>query len=178
MSKSAGEFLRLATLVERGFDPLAYRYLVLSAHYRSPLTFSWAALDAAQTALSRLRLAWRRLPDGGQPDTGYQQALQAELNQDLNTPRALALMWELLKSDLPPATQKATLRWLDQVLGLGLAEWSPAVLEVPDAVQALVTARDQARQEKRWADADTLRQAIESAGFTVRDTPAGTSVQL
>lgn len=177
MSKSDGDFLRLATLVERGFDPLAYRYLVLSAHYRSPLTFSWAALDAAQTALNRLRLTYHRLPDGGQPDARYQQALQAELNQDLNTPRALALMWELLKSEaVPTAAQKATLGWLDQVLGLGLADWQPAMVEVPDAVQALIVAREQARQQKRWADADMLRSAIEAAGYVVRDTADGPSV--
>jgi cysteinyl-tRNA synthetase len=172
MSKSDGSFLRLATLVERGIDPLAYRYLVLSAHYRSPLTFSWPALDAAQTALGRLRRAYHRLPEGGQPDPAYQQAMLAELNQDLNTPRALALLWEL-KSALPGATQKATIAWLDQVLGLGLQEWQPAPHAAPQAVRELAAARALARAEQRWTDADRLRAAIEAAGYTVRDTADG-----
>jgi len=177
MSKSDGSFLRLAAVAERGYDPLAYRYLALSAHYRSPLSFSWDALDAAHTALGRLRQAYRRLPDGGQPDPAYRQAMLADLNQDLNTPRALALMWELLKSQLPGAVQKATVRWLDQVLGLGLDEWAPPQHAIPAPVQELAAARDLARSEKRWTDADAARLAIEAAGFTVRDTAAGPVVE-
>ncbi|KQV88621.1 cysteine--tRNA ligase [Massilia sp. Root351] len=177
MSKSDGGFLRLATVAERGYDPLAYRYLALSAHYRSPLSFSWDALDAAHTALGRLRQACHRLPDGGRPDPAYRQAMLANLNQDLNTPRALALMWELLKSPLPGAVQKATIRWLDQVLGLRLDEWTPPRHAIPEPVQQLAAARDLARSERRWADADATRLAIEAAGFAVRDTAAGTIVE-
>ncbi|WLI90515.1 cysteine--tRNA ligase [Massilia sp. R2A-15] len=174
MSKSDGGFLRLATLMERGFDPMAYRYLVLSAHYRSPLAFSWDALDAAQTALGRLRQAYYRLPAEGQPDPAYKEAMLAELNHDLNTAKALALMWEVLKSSLPGDVQKATISWLDQTLGLNLDRWVPAAHTVPQAVQALIAARDLARSEKRWADADSLRAHIEAEGFAVRDTAAGT----
>jgi len=102
-----------------------------------------------------------------------QARMLAELNDDLNTPRALALAWELLKSDVPGAAQKATLRWLDEALGLDLDAWRPPVQAVPDAVLALVEARRQARADKRWADADALRARIEAAGFVVRDTAAG-----
>ncbi|MFC5549872.1 cysteine--tRNA ligase [Massilia aerilata] len=173
MSKADGSFIRLETLIERGFDPLAYRYLVLGAHYRSKLVFSWAALEAAQTALGRLRLGFYRLPAGGAPDPAYRERMLAELNDDLNTPRALALAWELLKSGLPGAVQKATLAWLDEALGLGLEAWRPETIAVPDAVLELVEARQRARVEKRWADADALRAAIEAEGFSVRDTAAG-----
>ena len=141
MSKSDGSFIRLDSLVERGFDPLAYRYLALTAHYRSKLVFSWTALEAAQTALGRLRLAYHGLPSGGMPDPAYRERMLAELNEDLNTPRALALAWEVLKSDLPGDVQKATLGWLDQVLGLGLDTWRPETHAVPDAVLALVSQR-------------------------------------
>jgi cysteinyl-tRNA synthetase len=170
MSKSDGSFIRLESLVERGFDPLAYRYLALTAHYRSKLVFSWTALEAAQTALGRLRLACHGLPSGGVVDPTYRERMLAELNDDLNTPRALALAWEILKSGLPGAMQKATLGWLDEVLGLGLDTWRPETHAVPDAVLALVEARRQARLDKRWADADALRTAIEDQGFIVRDT--------
>jgi cysteinyl-tRNA synthetase len=173
MSKSDGNFIRIDSLVERGFDPLAYRYLVLTAHYRSKLVFSWVALEAAQTALVRLRRAYYQLPSGGSPDAAYRERMLAELNEDLNTPRALALAWEVLKSPLPGEVQKATLGWLDGVLGLGLDLWRPEAHAVPDAVRALVEARQQARAEKRWADADALRAEIEAAGFSVRDTADG-----
>jgi cysteinyl-tRNA synthetase len=173
MSKSDGSFIRLDSLAERGFDPLAYRYLALSAHYRSKLVFSWTALEAAQTALGRLRLAYHGLPSGGTPDPAYRERMLAELNDDLNTPRALALAWEVLKSALPGEVQKATLGWLDEALGLGLDAWAPEVHAVPAAVRELVEARQQARTEKRWADADALRAAIEAAGFSVCDTAAG-----
>jgi cysteinyl-tRNA synthetase len=95
------------------------------------------------------------------------------VNDDLNTPRALALAWELLKTALPGEVQKATLDWLDGVLGLGLDAWRPEAHAVPDAVLALVEARGRARLEKRWADADALRIAIERQGFVVRDTADG-----
>jgi cysteinyl-tRNA synthetase len=120
-----------------------------------------------------LRLAYHRLPAGGAPDPAYREKMLTELNEDLNTPRALALAWELPKSGLPGAVQKATLGWLDEVLGLGLDAWRPEVCPVPDTVQRLVEARQQARAEKRWADADALRAQIEAAGFSVRDTAAG-----
>ena len=174
MSKSDGGFLRLASLAERGFDALAYRYLVLTAHYRSPLAFSWSALQAAQTALNRLRQALHALPEGGEPDASYRNAMLAELNDDLNTPRALALAWEVLKSPLEGQAKRATVAWLDQALGLGLAQWRPAAVMLPQAVKELVDARGRARAEKRWKDADALRLAIEEAGFVVRDTPDGT----
>jgi cysteinyl-tRNA synthetase len=173
MSKSDGSFIRLDSLVEHGFDPLAYRYLALTAHYRSKLVFSWTALEGARTALGRLRLAYHQLPPDGTPDPTYRERMLAELNDDLNTPRALALAWEVLKSDLPGEVQKATLDWLDGALGLGLDAWAPEVHAVPAAVRELVDARQQARVDKRWADADALRAAIEAAGFIVRDTAAG-----
>jgi cysteinyl-tRNA synthetase len=120
-----------------------------------------------------LRLAYCRLPAGGVADPAYRERMLAELNDDLNTPRALALAWELLKSGLPGAVQKATLGWLDEVFGLGLDAWQPEAVAVPEAVLALVEARRQARLDKRWADADALRTAIESQGFIVRDTADG-----
>jgi cysteinyl-tRNA synthetase len=173
MSKSDGSFIRLDSLLERGFDPLTYRYLALTAHYRSKLVFSWTALEAAQTALGRLRRAYHQLPAGGTLDAAMRNRMLAALNDDLNTPRALALAWALLKSGLPGDIQKATLDWLDEALGLGLRDWRPAACSLPAAVGELLAARQLARAEKRWADADTLRAKIEEAGFAVRDTADG-----
>jgi cysteinyl-tRNA synthetase len=88
-------------------------------------------------------------------------------------PRALALTWELVKSDLPAATKKATILEFDRVLGLGLAEWEPVEEEIPAEILELAEQRQQARIEKRWADADALRDQITAAGYMIEDTAEG-----
>jgi cysteinyl-tRNA synthetase len=177
MSKSSGEFLRLQVLIDRGYDPLAYRFFLLNAHYRAKINFNWESLDGSSTALDRLRLAAHEWGSPGAVDEGYLESFTDQINDDLNLPRALALTWDLVRSDLPPATRKATLLEFDKVLGLNLAHWQPVEAAVPAELQALVDARQLARQEKRWKDADALRQQIIEAGFELEDTPAGPRVK-
>jgi len=177
MSKSSGDFLRLQTLRERGFDPLAYRYLCLTAHYRRQLNFSWEALDAAQTALLRLREAYRRWPTGGEADAGQVERFAAEINQDLNLPRALAGVWSLVKSDLPDAVKRATLDRFEPVLGLDLANWQPADEPIPAEVQRLAERRQAARMARQWGEADALRTEIAAWGFEIEDTAGGTRLR-
>ena len=169
MSKSSGEFLRVQSLIDRRYDPLAFRYLCLTAHYRSQLMFSWEALDAAQTALERLRHGVHALAGGGEVDAEYARRFLDRVNDDLNFPQALAVMWEVLKSALAPAVKKATLLRFDEVLGLGLATWSPKVEAVPDAVRALADARWTARNAKQWAEADRLRAELAALGWSMKD---------
>lgn len=176
MAKSAGGFLRLPTLIERGYDPLAYRFFCLGALYRAKLNFTWEGLDGAATALNRLRLAAHGWGPAGEADTGHLAQFTQEINDDLNLPRALAVTWELVKSDLPPAVKKATLLQFDRVLGLRLAEWRPTEATAPAGVLALVQQRQQARLEKRWADADALRKQVQTAGYEIEDTPQGPRV--
>jgi cysteinyl-tRNA synthetase len=173
MAKSAGDFLRLQTLMEHGYDPLAYRIFCLSAHYRTQLNFTWDGLDGAATALHRIRTAAFAWGAPGAIDVAYLDRFTAELNDDLNLPRAMALTWELVKSDLPPSTKKATLLQFDRVLGLRVAEWRPAEAVVPEAIMALVQQRQHARAEKRWQDADALRERVHAAGYDIADTPQG-----
>jgi cysteinyl-tRNA synthetase len=177
MAKSAGAFLRVQTLIDRGIDPLAYRFFCLGAHYRSKLNFNWESLQGAATALDRLRTAAYEWGEPGTPDETYIGKFFEQANDDLNMPRALAVTWELVKSDLPPATKKATLLHFDKVLGLKLAEWKPVETAVPEAILALVEQRQQARKEKRWKDADSLREQVHSAGFEIEDTPQGPRVR-
>jgi cysteinyl-tRNA synthetase len=177
MSKSLGGTIRLQTLIEQGYDPLAYRYFCLNAHYRTKLSFTWEGLDGSAIALDRLRTASYEWAKAGTPDPMYVQRFADQVNQDLNMPRALALTWELVKSDLGEATKQATLLQFDRVLGLRLAEWEPPRDEVPDEILALVAQRQQARAEKRWAEADDLRAQIRAAGYEVEDTPEGPRVR-
>ena len=121
MAKSAGEFLRVQSLVDRGYDPLAYRYLCLTGHYRGQLNFTWNALDAAATALDRLRNGVYALRDAPQsaPDAALVERFGNEINDDLNLPRALAVAWEALRGELPAGVKRATLVRFDTRAGSG-----------------------------------------------------------
>jgi len=173
MAKSTGEFLRLESLLERGMDTMVYRYFCLTAHYRTQLSFSWESLEANATALGRLyQTAWE-WGEPTNPDGSYVERFTAEINNDLNTAKALALAWDLTRSDLPDGVKKATLLVFDKIFGLQIADWQPESIEVPDEVQVMAEARETARQNKEWARADELRDAIQAAGFSVEDTREG-----
>jgi cysteinyl-tRNA synthetase len=175
MAKSAGEFLRVDSLIERGYDPLAFRYLCLTAHYRGQLNFTWAALDAAAIALDRMRNGIYALRDAGaaEPDAALVLRFTNDINDDLNVPRALAVAWEALRGDLPAAVKRATLLLFDRVFGLELAAWEPKIEAVPDAVRALADARSAARKAKNWAEADRLRSELGGSGWEMEDRADG-----
>ncbi len=174
MSKSSGDFLRLQSLLEQGIDPLAYRYLCLGAHYRSSLNFTDDALRAASSGLARLRSTVHGLGDEhGEADPAWLDRFAEQINDDLNFPRALAVAWDLLKSDLPDAMKKATMARFDAALGLGLLAWQPVQVEVPQPVQAWMALRAIARAQRQWAEADRLRTLARAAGYDIDDTPQG-----
>jgi cysteinyl-tRNA synthetase len=177
MGKSVGNFLRLQTLIDRGYDPLAYRFFCLSALYRAKLNFTFEGLDGAATSLDRLRAAVYEWGEPGEVDDGYVQSFMDQVNDDLNMPRALALTWELVKSDLAAPVKKATVAVFDRVFGLGLVDWKPVEEAIPAEILTLVQQRQQARQEKRWKDADALRDQVTQVGFEIEDTPQGPRVK-
>jgi len=173
MAKSTGEFLRVQTLIDRGIDPLAYRMLCLGAHYRTKLNFTWESLEGAATALQRLRTTMHEWEASGVIDENYRRRFLEQINDDLNMPRALAVTWELVKSEVPSAAKKATLFEFDRVLGLRLADWQPKQETVSNEIMMLVEQRRLARSEKRWKDSDALRDQIKAAGWEIEDTPQG-----
>jgi cysteinyl-tRNA synthetase len=177
MAKSAGGFVRLQTIIDRGYDPLAYRFFCLSAHYRAKLNLTWESLDGAATALDRLRAAVHAWGPPGEPDKDSIERFTAQINDDLNMPRALAVTWDLVRSELSAPVRKATVLEFDRVLGLRLAQWRPRDDEVPDAIMALVRRREEARGAKRWQEADALRAEITAAGYQIDDKPDGTRVR-
>ena len=175
MAKSAGEFLRLATLVERGYDPLAFRYLCLTGHYRTQLNFTFEALDAAATGLTRMRTGFHALPPrpDALADASALASFTTHVNDDLNTPRALAVAWDVLRGDLSDTVKRATLTRFDEVFGLRLSEWQPAQRTVPAEIEALAQARLAARKAKNWAEADRLRGALHAEGWEIEDRADG-----
>ena len=176
MSKSSGEFLRLQTLLDRNYDPLSYRYLCLTANYRSDLKFTWESLDSAAIALNRLRNAVYNMGDPGEVDAHYLDEFQTQVFNDLNTPRALAVIWSLIKSDLTDEAKKATVLQCDQLLGLDLVNWKPKAEKIPDEIAELVQLRNDARDHRNWQDADYYRDKIIAQGYLIKDSSEGTTV--
>ena len=181
ISKSTGgSVLNLDELIAKGFEPLAFRYFALGGHYRQQLTFSDEAMRGA-------RAAWRRLvrhaaelrgdaSHGGQAEA---EALRARFREaladDLNAPRALAVTWEVVRSDALGGREKwSLLREFDAVLALGLAEAKPQVQETDAKIDALVAERDAARAAKDWKRADELRAELRALGIELVDSPQGT----
>ncbi len=179
MSKSSGDFLRSATLIEKGYDLIAYRFLCLLAHYRSDIAFSWEGLDSASTALKRLREAFHSWPAGGQVIESLAARFREFVNDDLNTSRVIALVWEIVKDDnLSPADKRATIDHFDTVLGLGLAQWQPPQADIiPEEIMQLAQSRQDARRNKDWAAADQARDALAERGYQVVDTGDGFDIK-
>ncbi|MFW6234904.1 MAG: cysteine--tRNA ligase [Spirochaetota bacterium] len=195
MSKSAGEFLTLDTLTEKGYDPLDYRYFCLLAHYRSELRFSFEALDAARAARRRIVSQVQKLMDAVAADADrdrimnmeipatspvavYLSDFRSDLEDDLNTPRALSRVWGLLKDrDVTPAEGCSAIVQMDAVLGLGLDTVQPATTSsVPDEVFRLVEERQSARERRDFARADEIRDEVLEMGYAIVDSADGPRV--
>ncbi len=192
VAKSVGNTIYLRSLVEHGFPALAYRYFLLTAHYRSPMNFSFLALEGAKTAYLRLvKYFVEELLDktDGTPSDVYTLRLKEALFNDLDTPRAVALLWVLVKdTTLSSADKRATLLEFDKVLGLGLKEIRKdaalgmtqiAVVplkDLPEEARLLVIAREEMREAKNWERADELRDELATLGYSVKDTDEGTEV--
>jgi cysteinyl-tRNA synthetase len=181
ISKSLKNSLYLEDLELRDISPLAYRYWILTADYKTLMNFTWDAVLGAKTAFEKLVMQLAKLPDGGTVHPAYHKQLTQLVSDDMGTPRAIAKTWELLKDQsVTPADKKATIFDIDQILGLNLEAISflasDIQVEVPAHVQKLVTEREQARKANNYTKADALREMIQEAGFDVLDTPDGTSV--
>ncbi len=180
MSKSSGEFLTLDKLTEAGYDPLAYRMLCLGAHYRQQLTFTWEALDGAQSALQRLRREALDLraehAAGDEPIERYMDEFREAAKDDLNMPRALSAAWRVLRDETAPAGDRyATLLEMDKVLGFGVEQWRPEPLPISeDEIQQRIEQRTEARKNKDFATADLIRDELLEIGIALEDTPEGT----
>ena len=180
MSKSTGGFITLDTLIERGIDPLAYRYFCMGAHYRQQLAFTWEALDGAASAykkLTRAALDLKASYSGDQqPIANHLEQFDSAIEEDLNMPRALAAMWGAVKDDsAKPGDIYATLLEMDQVLGLGIADAAEEELDIPEErIDQLIAERTEARANKNFARSDEIRDELTAMGITLEDKPEGT----
>lgn len=178
MSKSGGTFVTVDVLKEKGYEPLAYRYLCLGAHYRTQLEFSYESMDSAAKSLKNLRAAAQQLSPAKttEKSTAWKNKFTAAMEDDLNAPKALALVWEALRStELTAAEKRDFLEFADTILALDLfvTPASAPAEELPAQVKVLLNERAAARKAKDWKKSDELRDAILQAGYVVKDTPQG-----
>jgi cysteinyl-tRNA synthetase len=178
IAKSVGNVVYLSEIIERGFSPLALRYFLLGAHYKTPMNFTWDGLQAASNAHAKIRSlmpslvqsAGERISEGRIHEE-YQASFTETLENDLNTPEALAVLWQVVKDEtMAPEDKFATIMDFDRVLGLKLYEGK---LEIPADVQKLLHEREAARANKDFAASDKLRDEMRTLGFEVKDTDKG-----
>ena len=192
MSKSSGDFLTLESLVEKGYDPLDYRYFLLGGHYRSQLQFSFAALDTARSSrrslVERMRAvinACAGIPAGldelGDAAKSRLAAFDEALNQDLSSPRALAELWQALRDSAITAAEALALALeMDSVLALGLEALTEPQTEdeaTVSRIESLIAERAEAKKSRDFARADAIRTELAAEGIVLRDGPEGTTWQ-
>ena len=176
MSKSLGNFIRLQDLIDQGYEPMSLRYLFLTSHYRTTVNFTWEALKASQEAYRKLKAivaGWQ----GEKERTilseeklaklqGLSLKFREAVENDLNLPQALAVVWEMAKSNIPSRDKLELISDWDQILGLDLLK----IKKIPEEIIQLIKQREELRKQKKWEEADELRKKIEKKGFKVKDT--------
>ncbi|OYD17206.1 cysteine--tRNA ligase [candidate division WOR-3 bacterium JGI_Cruoil_03_51_56] len=180
MGKSEGNLVTISELESQGFEPAAFRYLCLTALYRSPLNFTEKSLKSAQNSLhglldfGRIASGWPEHEDSSWLKP-YQEEFRSAVADDLNVPQALAVVWNLVHkaNKQPDRNTWNTILDFDRVLGLGLKHLLSITSPVPEEVRRLAQEREQARTRKDWAEADRLRGRITELGYAIEDTPKG-----
>ena len=190
MSKSKGNNYKLSDIQAKGYDPMALRYLYLQAHYRQKMNFTWEALDAASKALKKIKdqVANIKVTDQNSKRTilseekmgkvnAYRESFTEAINNDLNMPQSLAVLWEVLKSNIPSEDKYDLTLSFDEVFGLQLNSMPKVIVEdIPTEIRELVDKREKLRINKQWDEADAVRKQIQERGFDVIDSEAGASI--
>lgn len=171
MSKSLNNFYKISDIVGKGFEPPALRYLFLTAHYRSKLNFTWQSLESAQNALNNLK---EEVTSWDAPNIGcseFEGNFKKAISDDLDMPKALAVMWEMVKSNYPTSAKHQSILVMDQVFGLGLEKMVKA--ELPAGAQDLIEKREEQRKAGKFKESDKIRQELLDMGVEVEDTDQG-----
>lgn len=174
ISKSKGGLYTIAELENLGFNALDYRYLCLTSHYRSQLDFSLDNLKNAKNSYKRLKNIIAELKNDGKINAKYLMEFEKAINDDLDMPKALQILWEMLR-DKKAEGKVRTIAKMDEVFGLDLLKKEK--LEIPEKVLKLVKERERFRKEKNWKEADELREKIKKLGFQINDTEEGAKLE-
>ena len=187
MSKSLGNVYTLTQLQEKGIEPLAYKLFCYSSHYRNKLNFTFEGAIASQKALNRLREGYLKELDGKDDISDdiikkYENRFHEAINDDLNMPSAIGIVWEIIRSEKKSAKFANILLKFDEVLGLDLINAKEYLeksneVEIPDEIRELIQKRSQAKSEKNWEMADKIRDEIRKKGYLIKDTKNGVQIE-
>ena len=180
MAKSEENFLTLQTLVDKGYSPLDYRYFALGAHYKSQLEFSWENLESARKSLQGLKQQIKILKKGKGGKTSvakvseYKKRFVDAVNDDLNTPKALSVLWDLVRSkeNVSAADRIKLIFEFDRIFGLKLHE-EEIEEKLSEEVENMIRKREEARKTKDFETADEIRDHLKEMGIVLEDTPTG-----
>ena len=179
MSKSKGDILTVSTLEKEGYNPLSYRYMCLESHYRKPLLFTYEALGQAENAYKKVKNRVSLLKDEGELDEGtvntYLDKFKDALSDDMNTAMALTVLYEVLKLDTSDKTKKQLVMEFDKVLSLDLLK--DDIIDIDQRIVKLIEKRNEAKKNKDYAEADRIRDYLESIGFRLIDSREGTTIE-
>jgi cysteinyl-tRNA synthetase len=184
MAKSAGNFYTLKDIEEKNFDPLSFRYLCLQTHYRSKMNFTWEALGGAASALDNLRKHYSLAKDAYDEGNTKKRLfggsrrvireISEALNDDLNTPKAMATLWTSLKgSDLLPAEKLTVMEYIENIFRLGLPEGALIMEVIPERMSDMAEERERLREMGKFSEADKIREMVENEGYEIRDDEKG-----
>jgi len=173
VSKSKGGLFTVSELEEKGYSPLEYRYFCLNGHYRTQLEFSLENLDNAKNSYERLKRIIEEIKDDGKINEKYIDEFKDAINDDLNIPQALQVLWKLVRDEKAEGKIK-TIKKMDEVFGLDLLKKEK--IEIPQEVKKLIEDREKARKNKDFKKSDELRDKINELGFSIADSKDGVKI--
>ena len=182
MAKSSGNVFLVEELIERGFDPLSFRYLCMTVLYRHRMNFTFTSLKAAEKALTGLRQRvwlWSQQPEvNGHSELAeeYRRRFWDTIDNDLDLPGAVALTWEMVRAEIPDRHKLDLVLEFDQMFGLDLHK-SPSANNVGEDIAVAVKHRDTFRQQETFDTADSMRNQLAADGYVVEDALDGTRVR-
>lgn len=184
MSKSLGNAYLVADLIDKGYDPLSFKMMCYTSHYRNKLNFTWEALESNQNALERLKEGFRKHKNGNaEVDISvvedYKTRFLKAINDDLNMPMAMSIVWDIIKNSNKSRIFADLLLDFDKVLGLKIEE--PIYKkhkEFPEEIKDLIEKRKEARLNRNWELSDALRDELNVKGYSVKDSKDGMEIEF
>lgn len=183
MSKSLGNTYLVQDIIDKGYEALSYKMLCFTSHYRNKLNFTWEALESSQNTLNKLREGYQKHNSGtdeidDKSISEYKTKFQEAINDDLNMPVAMSVIWEIIKNPNKSKKLAELLLDFDKVLGIDIQKNdSKKDIEIPEDIKKLIEKRRIARQNKDWNLSDNIRDDIKEKGYIVKDTKEGMTIE-
>ena len=183
MSKSLGNTYLVQDIIDKGYEPLAFKMMCFTAHYRNKLNFTWDALESSQNSLNRLREGYKKHSEGNEKIDDsiieeYKNRFLEAINDDLNMPVAMSVIWDVVKNPNKSKRLAELLLDFDKVLGIDIQKSEgKKELELPQEIKILIEQRKKARENKDWTLSDKIRDELKEKGYIVKDTKEGMKIE-